>query len=113
MAHSVTEVSELQTYIQGIIERAEHHAGNVDEIALVLAGAIVWQKDDNPIKVMTKDGNIKNVLWVFIRGKRYAFSYNHQSDEIEMREKSIQGTVLHTFSNGTQLSEVKKIFQEL
>ncbi|WP_449405789.1 hypothetical protein [Massilia phosphatilytica] len=36
---------------------AIHHAGKVNEIALALAGAILWRKnDDEPIKVMMREG---------------------------------------------------------
>ena len=113
MALSVTDVSELQTYIQGVMDRAAHHAGNVDQIVLAIAGAIVWRKDDDPIKVMTHGGETKNVLWVHIGGTRYAFSYNHQTGEIEMRENSTQGAVLHAFSNNTRVADVKRIFEAL
>ena len=114
MALSVTDVSELQSYIRGVMDRAAHHAGNVDQIALTLAGAIIWRKDDDPIKVMTRDGDTKNVLWVHINGTRYAFSYNHQSGgQIEMRKGNTQGAVLHAFSNTTPVADVKRIFETL
>lgn len=114
MARSVTDVSELQSYIRGVIERAEHHAGNVDEVALELAGAILWRKDDDePISVMTYRGETANVLWVRIGGTRYAFSYNHQAGAIEMRQDSTQGNALHRFTNAMTLAEVKRVFDAL
>ncbi|CAK6687328.1 hypothetical protein ICNINCKA_00181 [Synechococcus sp. CBW1107] len=94
--------------------RADHHAGNVKEIALALTGAILWRKDDtDSIKVMERQGTTTNVLWVVIGGNRYAFSYNHTSGLIDMRQDSIQGPVLHTFSNSTPLSSLYSIFQAL
>jgi Integron cassette protein VCH_CASS1 chain len=41
MPLSVTDVSETQGYIIGIMDRADHHAGHVKEVALAIAGAIV------------------------------------------------------------------------
>lgn len=41
----VTDVEILQGYINGVMARADHHANEVEEIALALAGAIVWKKD--------------------------------------------------------------------
>lgn len=114
MALAVTGVDELREYLCGVMARADHHAGNVKEIALALAGAILWRKDDDkPIKVMAHAGETKNVLWVHIGGQRYAFSYNHTTGEIEMREGNTQGPTLHSFTNATPLSSVMAIFKAL
>ena len=115
MALTVTEIEELRQYLQGVMARADHHAGNVKEISLALAGAILWKKnDDEPIKVMVgRSGETKNVLWVKIGAQRYVFSYNHDAGTIEMRVGSIQGVTLHSFTNKTSLAELHKIFETL
>lgn len=114
MALTVTEVEELREYLCGVMDRADHHAENVKEIAPALAGAILWRKDDDePIKVLAHGSETKNVLWVRIRGQRYVFSYNHDIGEIEMRQGSTQGPTLHQFSNATPLSSVMAIFKAL
>lgn len=114
MALTVKDVEQLRSYIQGVMARADHHAGKVKEVALALAGAILWRKDDNEvIRVMERDGETTNVLWVVIGGTRYAFSYNHSAGQIEMKEGSIQGPVLHVFSNSTPMSTVYSVFQAL
>jgi hypothetical protein len=115
MALTVTEIEELRGYLQGVMERADHHAGAVKHIALALAGAILWKKtDDEPIKVMVgRSGETRNVLWVRIGGKRYAFSYNHDAGTIEMRDGSIHGQTLHSFTNTSPLSEIYSIFENL
>jgi hypothetical protein len=73
--------------------RAGHHANNVDEIALTIAGAVVW-REDGDLKVMTRSGSMKNVLWVEINGQRYALSYDHAAGAIIVKHKSTQGTPL-------------------
>ena len=113
MAVTLKDIDTLQEYILGVMNRAEHHAGAVKEIALALVGAIVWKKDVSSIKVMEKDGETKNVLWVEINTKRYAFVYNHGSQKIDMRLGSIQGTVLHQFDNSTKLSVLMGVFNKL
>jgi hypothetical protein len=114
MALTVTDVEVLRGYINGVMERADHHAGNVKEIALALTGAILWRKDDGTtIRVMTRNGEAKNVLWVMISGRWYTFVYNHSTDEIDMREDSIQGSTLHSFTNATPLATVRQIFEKL
>lgn len=114
MALTVTEIEELRAYLNGVMNRADHHAGAVNEIALALAGAILWRKnDEEPIKVMVRDGHTTNVLWVRIGSTRYAFSYNHDAGQIEMREGSTHGPTLHTFTNSTPLASVRMIFESL
>lgn len=114
MALTVNDVEELQAYLCGVMERADHHAGAVKEVALALTGAIIWRKDDDgPIKVMAQNGETKNVLWVHVGGSRYAFSYNHATGQIELRQGTTQGPTLHSFSNATPLSEIFQIFEAL
>jgi hypothetical protein len=112
MPQTITDVDVLQEYIGGVMVRAEHHANNVDEIALAIAGAIVWRKQGD-LRVMAHGGDMKNVLWVRINGHRYALSYNHAAGTIEVRDGSIQGAVLASFSNGTPLGDVKRFFASL
>jgi hypothetical protein len=55
MPQAIASVDVLQQYIQGVMARAEHHANNVDEVALAVAGAVVWRKEgetgpNNPLQ---------------------------------------------------------------
>jgi hypothetical protein len=110
----VTDVEILKGYINGVMARADHHANEVEEIALALAGAIVWKKDaGKDIQVMQKEGDTKNVLWVSMGGQRYTFSYNHTAKTIEMRDGNLRGAVLHSFSNSMPLSTLHRIFAGL
>ncbi len=95
------------------MSRADHHADDVNEVALALAGAIIWRKDDSPIEVLAQAGEMKNVLWVRIDGTRYAISYSHDSGEIELRENTTHGNVVASFSNATPCSEVRRVFETL
>ncbi|MFL5898625.1 MAG: hypothetical protein ACJ76D_09215 [Solirubrobacterales bacterium] len=114
MPQTVASVDVLQQYIRGVMQRAEHHANNVDEIALALAlaGAVVWRKDGE-IEVMAREGDMKNVLWVCVNGRRYALSYNHDHGSIEVRERNTQGNVLASFTNANTVHEVKQFFAGL
>lgn len=114
MPVGLRDVETLKQYIDGVMGRAEHHAQEVQAVALALVGAIVWRKDDaSEIQVFGKDGDLKNVLWVRIGGQRYAFSYNHGARTIEMRKESTRGDVLHSFSNETQITAIEAIFRAL
>jgi hypothetical protein len=46
MPVAVSDIETLKRYVDGVMRRSEHHAGNVGGAALALAGAIVWRKDD-------------------------------------------------------------------
>jgi hypothetical protein len=109
MAVSATNVADLHAYAQGVMSRAAHHAGNVDEIALAPLGAIVWRADPHSIK------HLANVLWWVsgVTGQRYACSYNHQTKEIEIRLGSTHGAALYSFSNTTPIAQVGQVFATL
>ncbi len=114
MPGRLTTIEDLQGYLAGVVERADHHAGEVGEIVFAVAGAIVLFKDpDTEIKVMVKHGETKNVLWVYIGGSRYAFSYNHIDRQVEVREGSVQGPTLVAITNATPIREVIALFSRL
>lgn len=113
MPTPVKDVDILRDYLGGVVSRADHHAEAVNEVALALAGAIVWRKDDEPIEVMAREGEMKNVLWFRVDGKRFAVSYNHDAHTIELRESSTQGRVIGSFSNATSNADIRRIFRAL
>ena len=113
MPKQVTDIDLLKEYISGVMGRADHHAKKVNEISLTLVGAIVWTKDKNPIQVLAREGEMKNVLWVKINGKKYAFSYNHGTKSIDMREDTTKGNLIYSFSNTTPISEVRRVFKKV
>jgi hypothetical protein len=113
MPTKVTDVEILKAYIAGVMNRADHHANGVTEIALALVGAIVWAKDEEPIQVLTREGAMKNVLWVRINSVRYAFSYDHKTRSIGMHEGSTNGMLIYSFSNTTPVARVREIFESL
>jgi len=112
MPVDVAEVDVLQEYLQGVLDRADHHARGVDQIALALVGAVIWRKS-GALKVMAVDGDMKNVLWFETDTSRYALSYNHREGAIELREKSVRGSVLASFTNKTPLAELRGLFADL
>jgi len=113
MPRAVTDIDTLQRYIQAVLERSAHHAKGVRQVAIALAGAVVWKKDADPIEVMEREGDMKNVLWVRISGKRYVFSYNHAAQAIDMRMGTTAGPTLKSFSASTNLSEIVDTFDAL
>ena len=113
MAREVEKVDRLRDYLGLVLARADHHAQGVSDVALAIAGGVIWTKDDTPIRVLDRDGDMKNVLWFRVAGRRYAFSYNHDTGEIELRKNSLQGKVIASFSNETTNTEVRDTFESL
>jgi|ETNmetMinimDraft_28_1059901.scaffolds.fasta_scaffold10394_4 hypothetical protein len=113
MAITAKDVEALHAYAEGVMDRADHHAGEVKAIALALLGGIIWRGEPGTIEVRTYAGSPANILWVMIGSKRYAFAYNHQTLEIEIRDRTQSGTVLHSFNNSTPITDVEAVFRGL
>lgn len=94
------------------MNRAIHHGPNVDKIVLILAGAVIWKATDS-IEVRTYNKETANMLWLTVNGSRYAFVYNHYTENIEMHNRTLKGELLATFNNETTADEVKEIFSKL
>lgn len=112
MPLSIDTLNLLNRYINGVMERADHHAGNVNEVVLSLAGAVVWKATED-IQVRTYGEETANVLWLIVGQNKYAFTYNHQTQMIDLRERTQQGNVIASFSNQTTAAQVKQIFDQL
>ena len=113
MPITANDVDVLHQYAEGVMNRADHHAGQVKGVALALLGGIIWRGDPGSIEIRQYAGSPANVLWVKIGGKRYAFAYNHATGEIEMRDRTQGGTALHSFSNQTPVADVEAVFRGL
>lgn len=112
MATTIHNIEILREYLSGVLNRADHHAQNVNEIALAIAGGIIWRTTDN-IRVMSREGEMKNVLWLLVGHRTLCFAYNHSAGNVEVREGSVQGNVIISFNNTTPLSDVKLFFENL
>ncbi|MBW8323661.1 MAG: hypothetical protein K0M50_02745 [Prolixibacteraceae bacterium] len=112
MALTIETLTVLNQYINGVMSRADHHALNVNEVVLTLAGAVIWRATQD-VEVRTYNEETANILWVTINGHRYALAFNHQIGEIELHDRTQNGIVLAKFNNSTSATEVKTIFAGL
>lgn len=113
MAREVADIDHLRDYLKGVLDRADHHAQGVSEVVLAVAGGVVWRKDDGPLTVRTRKGELGNVLWFTVDGERNALSYNHKTEEIELRTGSTHGNVAASFCNTTPSADVRAVFAGL
>lgn len=112
MALTIEGIEILKTYFNGVMERADHHAENVNEIALAIMGGIIW-KSTGDIQVKEYSGTPANILWMWVGEERYCFAFNHETGNIEVREGSIKGPAIQEFNNGTPISEIRQFFKGL
>ncbi len=114
MAKEITDIDILQQYLEGVMERSEHHADEVNEIILALIGAVIWKKNSRPIKVKEYAGELANVLWWHSKGgNKYAFRYNHEQKKIELRKDTFKGNLVMAFDNNTEIDEIINLFGTL
>jgi Integron cassette protein VCH_CASS1 chain len=115
MPVSVNNLQTLKTYVRGVLGSAKHHAPNVEEIVLALAGAVVSRMNAAPLEVQgtPKSGMGLALRFTSTRGRRYALSYDHATQSITLKQGSSQGPILHNFTNATPLSQIAQIFSSL
>lgn len=44
MAININSINTLQEYLRGVLGRANHHAGNVEGVSLILLGALFGEQ---------------------------------------------------------------------
>ncbi|WP_342606509.1 hypothetical protein [Pantoea agglomerans] len=115
MAIKANDIETLHLYAQGVMRRSAHHAKNVGVVALTLIGGVIWKAIPGSIEIRQYDGHPANTVWWKSESthKKYAISYNHESLEIEIREGSVKGDVLHSLSNQTKPEEVLALLSTL
>lgn len=113
MAVTAHDVQTLHDYAIGVMSRADHHAGEVKAIALALLGGIVWRAEPGSIDIKQYAGDLANVLWFVVNGRKYAVAYNHNTAQIEVRDRTQSGTPIQTFDNQTPVTSVEAFFAQL
>jgi hypothetical protein len=112
---TLNTIDDLQAYLQGVMDRADHHAPEAQDIIHALIGAVVCRKDRHvPLRVRQGHaGNPANQLWVSIDGVRYAIAWSHENRCIEMRHGGAHGPVVLTFDSTTSPAMIREIFESL
>lgn len=112
MAISIDSIAILQDYLRGVRERAEHHAGDVEDVVLALLGAVIW-KADGEITVREYTGSPANVIWFWVNDKKYAMAYNHATSQIELKDRTQSGTTIAVFDNNSTYQQIIAVFNSL
>lgn len=111
MSIPIKKIEELKNYFNGVMNRANHHADNVNEIVLALIGGVIWQADNFEVK---QYGDAPaNILWMYVNDKRYCFKFNHMTEMIDCCIGGHNGNVIASFYNQTSIAEVKEFFEKI
>jgi len=114
LAKTLLSVNDLQDYLATLNRKADHHAKSVEAITLMLAGAVVMLKNSgSDIKVLERDGETKNLMWVEINGNKYAFAYNGSDAAVDIRQNSSRGKVIVSLNDSMPLKEVYSLVKKL
>ena len=111
MPITAQDISVLHTYAEGVMQRADHHAGKVKGAALAILGGIIWRGDPGSIKIRQYAGSPANMLWVSIGGNVYVIKYDHDAMQIQICDRTQSGAVLHRLDDSTPVSAVEAIFR--
>lgn len=98
----INTVIELKEFLRSMLGRNLHHAHDIKNVTpSVILFILSHANLNHPMKVKTnlnkKTGihEPKNTGWIYgKKGKRYYVGYNHDSGNIEVRDKNMQGKVL-------------------
>lgn len=112
MAIEINKIEALNEYFNGVMNRADHHADNVNEVVLALIGGVIWRAEGQ-FEVKQYGGAPANILWMHVNGKRYCFKFNHETWKIECLEGGHNGNILASFDNQTSLFAIKDFFAKL
>jgi hypothetical protein len=115
MARNLTTQNEIREYVDTVTIAARHHAPNVENIIPELETAVLNRLNlsVDKIKVYERNGNLARTCWITFASKRYAFSYSYATDEIELKQDSLQGVLIATFSNSSNVQSIKTLIQSL
>jgi hypothetical protein len=114
MPVQVDDITELQNYLAGVLQRANHHGQNVRYVVLPLLGAIIqFMNPAHRIKVYAREGETGNVLWFYVGDSKYAFSYDHHTDSVVLKRGNTHGEILEHFTNATTIPRIVQVFEGL
>ena len=111
MAITINSIEALQEYLRGVLDRANHDAGNVEGVALALLGAVIWRADGE-ISVREYAGRPANMIWFNVGDHRYVMTYNHNG-QIELKDRTHTGNVIANFDNSSSYQDVIDTFSRL
>lgn len=110
MARILQTDAEIDAFISKVIGEANHHGANVNAIIQPLSDEVRQRLNlgSDKVEVYERNGKLARTCWVTIAGSRYVFSYNYDSQKIELRAGTTQGDKLFDFDNQTSQPDIAR-----
>lgn len=102
MARQLITAQQISQYVAKIIDEAQHHAVGVVNSIRPLEQVVTTALNSDPsngLLVYERNGQLARTCWLTTPKGRFCFSYNYSSGDIELRDKSTQGSVLFTIND--------------
>ena len=108
MARHLRTNTEIDNFITKVIQDANHHAPNVAAVVTPLSNAVRARINlaIDKIAVYERNGNIARTCWVTIGGNRYVCTYNHDTQKIDLKRRTLQGALIFQFDNNTSAQSI-------
>ncbi|MQW86000.1 hypothetical protein [Sinorhizobium saheli] len=108
MARQLLTNVEIDDFIAKVIREANHHAPNVGAVITPLSNAVRARLNlaTDKVEVYERNGQLARTCWVTIGGRRYVFTYNYGSGQIDLKAGTLQGAIRSSFDNSTQASTI-------
>ena len=104
-------IEDLQKYFNGVKERANNHAGNVNNIIYPLLSFVILYS--SYINAREYKGELANIVKVDIKNKSLCIMYEHETESIIVKEKNHKGIPLKSFNNESTIEDIKDFFNKI
>lgn len=110
MARRLTTNKQIDAFIHRIIGEANHHSPEVAQIIMPLSQEVRTRLNlaQDRVEIYERLGQMARTCWITLGGNKYVFSYNYVDKKIDLRSRSIQGTLIFQFDNQSTASEVHR-----
>ena len=81
----INTMQQFQGYLTGVESCIDHHAGKVRSTTVIIAGIVAAHATPGSVQVRTVGEKSVNVIWFKAAGGDFCLSYNHDSEDIEIR----------------------------
>lgn len=106
---------QIDTFVAKVISEAQHHGAAVTNVIQPLADTVRKRLilGQDSVEVYERNGNLARTCWVTLAGNRYVFSYNYLTKQIDLRDRTLRGSLLHSFDNTTAHSSLIAVVASL
>ena len=108
-----TDLDAVRRYAVSVIARSEGEDLQMKAVTLALLGGIMWRAAPGSTEMIQDEASAKAILSTKLGGRHLTFSYDQNTESIEMREGTTDGPVLHRFCNRTLVADFDQTFSAL